>query len=434
MTRQEPEGWSVRKYLAIGIIASILLVAGFGSWAFLAQISGAIVTVGQIEIDQGKQVIQHPDGGIVQEIRIKEGSVVRAGDLLLKLDSSVLESDLAVVEAQLFEILTQRARLEAERDDAPTVTFDTAPLQEANPLVESLVAGQTRLFEARLETKRRTVAQLMQRQAQIASQRRGIAAQQEALKTQHALITQELVDQQDLLDRGLAQAGRVLALRRQEANLLGTMGDLSAQDAQAAERMTEIDLQVLALSAARHEAAIAALRELSFTEVALSERRRTLRRQLDQREIRAPVSGIVHGLQVFARHAVIRPADVLLYLVPQDRRLVIATRIEVADIDQIFEGQDVTVRFPGFAQRRIPQLQGLVTLISADTYQSAASGFGYYRAEVQLDAGQLDRLPADLALLPGMPVHAYIRTTDRTPMAYLIKPLTDYFAKAFRES
>ena len=434
MTRLSTQRWPARQYLAIGSIALIILIAGFGAWAGFARISGAVVAAGQIEVERNRHVIQHHDGGTVQDIYVQEGSRVKAGDLLLRLDRTTFQSELAVVEAQLFSALVRRARLEAERDNAPTVLFDTALLPAANPSVLALIAGQERLFAARLETMRSAVAQLTLRRTQVESQRSGITAQKAALLTQRELIAQELADLQSLLDRGLAQAGRVLALRRQDAGLLGAIGELTAQSAQTAERMTEIDLQILTLSSSRREAAIADLRELQFKEVELSERRRTLRHQLEQRDIRAPVSGIVYGLRFFAPQSVIRPADTVLFLIPQDRPLIVATRVAVVDIDQVFVGQEAVLRFPAFDQRRTPELRGRVTLISADTFQDETSRLPYYRVEVQLGHDQLNRLPVDMTLMPGMPVQAFLRTADRSPLSYLTKPLTDYFTNAFRES
>ena len=425
--------WSARKHLAIGGLTLLILVGGFGTWSIMAQITGAIITSGQIEVDRNRQVVQHPDGGVVEEIAVDEGDTVKAGDLLLRLNATEIQSELAVVEGQLFEILARRARLEAERDNADTLTFSSVLTGELTPEVQILMDGQIRLFEARVETNKSAAEQLTQQRAQIASQMGGIGAQQSALSTQRELIGQELADQQSLLDRGLAQSSRVLALQREEASLLGTVGELTAQRAQAGERMTEIELQILGLSSARREEAITRLRDLQFNELELSERRRTLRRQLDRLDIRAPVSGIVYGLQVFAPQSVIRPADPVMYLIPQDRPLVIATKVQLVDVDQIFVGQEVRLRFSAFDQRRTPELQGKVTLVSADAFQDENSGLSYYRAEVELIPGQLDRLPGDMTLIPGMPVEAFVRTADRSPMDYLIKPLADYFAKAFRE-
>jgi HlyD family type I secretion membrane fusion protein len=434
MTDTTAKRWPAQKHLTIGCLALLILVGGFGTWAVMAQISGAVIISGQIEVDRNRQVVQHPDGGVVEEIIVDEGDTVQAGDLLLRLDAAALQSELAVVEGQLFEILARRARFEAERDDAPTLSFSSVLSEVGSPEVKMLMDGQERLFRARLETNRSAVEQLTQQRAQIASQITGISAQQEALSVQRDLIAQELADQQTLLDRGLAQASRVLALQREEARLLGTVGELTAQSAQAAQRMTEIELQILGLSSTRREEAITRLRDLQFNELELTERRRTLRRQLDRLDIRAPVSGIVYGLQVFAPQSVIRPADPVLFLIPQDRPLVIATRVEIVDIEQIFVGQGVTLRFSAFDQRRTPELMGKVTLISADAFQNENSGLSYYRAEVQLDEGQLERLPANVTLIPGMPVEAFVRTADRSPLDFLLKPLADYFTKAFRET
>ncbi|MDG1375706.1 MAG: HlyD family type I secretion periplasmic adaptor subunit [Yoonia sp.] len=424
--------WSTRGPMTLGLLALLLLVVGFGTWAVMAQITGAVIASGQIEVDRNRQVIQHPDGGVVAEIVVDEGDTVAEGDLLIRLDASILQSELAVVEGQLFEIMARRGRLDAERDGVDDISFD--PVLVAAPTGPELMEGQKRLFEARLESTERATEQLDIQRAQIASQLEGIAAQQSALATQSTLLGKELGDQQKLLDQQLVQASRVLALQRDEASLLGRMGELTAAAAQAAERMTEIEIQVLTLATTRREEAITRLRDLQYNELELSERRRTLTRQLDRLDMRAPVSGIVYGLQVFAPRSVIRPADPVMFLVPQDRPLVIATRVRPTDIDQIHLGQDVTLRFSAFDQRRTPELMGTVTLVSADIFQDDATGMSYYQTEVQLNEGEIARLPEDMILIPGMPVEAFVRTADRSPMDYLLKPLADYFAKAFRES
>jgi len=418
--------------MTAGLLALVLLVGGFGTWAVMAQITGAVITSGQIEVDRNRQVIQHPDGGVVAEILVDEGDTVAAGDLLIKLDATTLQSELAIVEGQLFELMARRGRLEAERDGIETLTFD--PILMAAPTGSELMEGQRRLFDARLESTKRATEQLDQQRAQIASQLDGISAQQTALDTQKTLISQELGDQQKLLDQKLVQASRVMGLQREEANLLGRVGELTASAAQAAERMTEIDIQVLTLTTTRREESITRPRDLQYNELELSERRRTLVRQLDRLDIRAPVSGVIYGLQVFAEQSVIRPADPVMFLVPQDRPLVIATKVRPVDIDQIHLGQDVILRFSAFDQRRTPELHGKVTLVSADIFQDEATGMAFYQAEIQLNEGEATRLPEDMVLIPGMPVEAFVRTADRSPMDYLLKPLADYFAKAFRES
>ena len=425
--------WSAKRPLSLGAIALLILVGGFGTWAVMAQITGAVIATGQVEVDRNRQVVQHPDGGVVEEIIVDEGDTVAAGDMLIRLDASVLTSELAVIEGQLFELIARRGRLEAERDGNDWIDFDPQ-LVNAGREYQNLTEGQTRLFAARKESIQRATEQLTQQRAQIASQLSGIAAQRDAIETQRELIGEELADQKSLLERGLAQASRVSALQRDEANLLGRIGELTASASQASERMTEIDIQILSLTTQQREDAITQLRDLQYNEFELSERRRTLKQQLDRLDIRAPVSGVVYGLQVFAPRSVIRAADPVMFIVPQDRPLVIAAQVPPTDIDQIFVGQEVTLRLSAFDQRRTPELNGTVTLVSADAFQDEGNGLSYYRAEVQLNNGEIDRLPAELTLIPGMPVETFVRTADRSPLDYLVKPLSDYFSRAFRES
>ena len=427
--------WSVRKPMIVGVLGLLLLVGGFGTWAVMTQISGAVIAGGQIEVDQNRQVVQHPDGGVVEAILVEEGNVVEAGDTLLRLDPTELQSELSIVESQLFELIARRGRLEAERDERDTITFDPLLLETAaeRPDVRDLMDGQQRLFEARRASIAQAIEQLDRQQDQIADQITGITAQQRAMDAQLALIEKELADQQSLFDRGLAQVSRVLALQREAARMSGTVGELEANNAQARGRITEIDVEILNLQSQRREEAISQLRDIQSRELELRERRRALLERMSRLDVTAPVSGIVYDLRVFARRSVIRPADPVLYIIPQDRPLVINARVEPIDIDKLTIGQDVTLRFSALDQRQTPELTGKVKLISADAFQDETTRQSYYRAEIVLSEGEQARLPADTTLLPGMPVEAFIRTEDRSPLAYLVKPLTDYFTKAFRE-
>lgn len=427
--------WSAKGPLTFGVITVCVLVGGFGLWSTQTNIAGAIIASGQIEVDQNRQIVQHPDGGVVQDILVREGDVVSAGDTLVRLDAEQLQSDLSVNDAQLFEMLARIARFEAERDDNNDISFSSELLAEAevNPEVKALIDGQTRLLEARLKTEASTKEQLEKRRAQIADQIVGINAQQASLETQLGLIKEELTSQQELLDKGLAQASRVLSLQREEANLAGQVGELTASVAQAEGRITETDIEILRLGTERREEAITRLRDLQFQRLELSERSRALRAQLDRLDIRAPASGVVYGMTVFADRSVIRAAEPVLYLVPQDRPLLVAAQVDPIHIDKIFVGQDVSVRFSALDQRRTPELTGTVTQVSADAFQDDQSQTNYYRTEIVLKDGELDRLPDDISLIPGMPAETFIRTADRTPLAHLVKPLSDYFTKAFRE-
>jgi HlyD family secretion protein len=427
--------WSARKPLLIGYITLALLVGGFGGWSVLAKIDGAIVASGQIEVDQDRQIVQHPDGGVVAEIAVKEAQPVKAGDLLIRLDGALLTPELAIVEGQLFEAMARRDRLEAERDDRPDVSFaqDLRDLAKTRPDVVEQMAGQRSLFFARKQTLARQTEQLAKRTSQITAQIEGVAAQTLAVTRQRALILKELTDQQSLLDRGLAQASRVSALQREDANLQGNMGELASSRAQAEGRATEIDLEVLRLAALRREEASTQLRDLGPQLLELAERRRALVERIARLDIRAPMAGIVLGLQVTTPRSVLRAADPVLYIIPQDRPLVISVRVQPINIDEIHPGQQVRLVFPAFSARSMPEIFGHITTVSADALTDQRSQIAYFRAEILLNDGELAKLTQQ-TLLPGMPVEAFIETGARSPISYLLKPFTDYFSKAMRES
>ncbi|SOC07214.1 HlyD family secretion protein [Rhodobacter sp. JA431] len=430
-----PDRLSPRGALVIGFLTLGVLVGGFGAWSVFSSIAGAVVASGQVEVDQHRQVVQHPDGGVVAEIDVSEGDTVTAGQLLIRLDGELAQSERAIVEGQFFEILARRGRLEAERADAPEITFHEELLQEAahNPDVAELVDGQKRLFAARLETLQKSLEQVAKRREQTQAQIVGIDAQRQALQSQQDLIERELADQRGLLEKGLAQASRVLALEREAANLAGQVGSLLAEKAQAEGRITELELEALRLSSQRREDAETQLRDIGYRELELAERRRALTEQIDRLELRAPVAGRVYALAVTTPRAVIRAAEPVLYIIPQDRPLVVAVKASPINIDEITVGQPVTLRFPAFASRTTPELFGQVTRISADALTDEATRATYFRVEVMIDPGEIEKL-GELEILPGMPAEAYIRTGDRSPLAYLTKPFTDYFARAFREN
>jgi len=428
--------WSAKTPLIGGLIALLILVGGFGTWSVLTNISGAVIASGQIEVEQNRQVVQHPDGGVVSDIMVQEGDIVDAGDVVIRLDDTLLASQKLITEGQLFELMARRGRLEAERDDLSEIVFDPDLVAEAetNPEAASLMEGQERLFRARITSIKQEIDQLAKRRQQIADQITGIIAQQAAMDTQAQLIKSELANQQDLLNKGLAQVSRVLALQREEASLAGRMGESIAGIAQSEGRITEIDIEILKLSTRKREEAITRLRDLQYRELELAEQRRSQAEQLSRLDITAPVSGIVYNMQVFTPRSVIRPADPVMFLIPQDRPLVIAAQVEPVHIDQVFPGQDVTIRFSALDARQTPEVFGKVTKVSADAFQNEATGIPFYRAEVILNQGEFARLPEGTTLIPGMPVETYIRTDDRTPLAYLVKPFMDYFNKAFRET
>jgi HlyD family secretion protein len=436
MTKTSKNPFSATRPILIGLLALIVLVGGFGTWGVMASISGAVVSSGKIVVDKNRQVVQHPDGGVVDAVLVEEGDTVEEGDILISLDATLLQSERTIVEGQLFELIARRGRLEAERDETDTIVFDSELVEQEkkNPMITQLTDGQLRLFDARRESTTKEVEQLQNRRNQLHNQVEGVDAQMTALERQQALIREELVNQQVLLEKGLAQASRVLSLQREEARMAGVLGSLLAQRAEALGRVAELEIEELKLGSQRREAAISRLRDLQYNELELAERRHALTERLSRMEIRAPVAGIVYNLQIFGRRSVIRPAEPVLYLVPQNRPLVIETRIEPIHVDQVNQGQSVILKFGAFDSRNTPDLEGAVTQVSADTFINEQTGASFYLVEIELLEGEIEKLPEGLFLVPGMPADAFIQTGERSPLAYILRPLSGYFNKAFRES
>lgn len=429
------ERWNAARQLRLGYITLALIVVGFGGWSTLTSIAGAVVAMGQIEVENNRQIVQHPDGGIVAEILVTEAAEVKQGDVLIRLDGTQIHSELAIIEARLFEAMARRARLEAERDDADAPVFPAELLDAAaaQPEVMELLEGQRKLFLSRRDTLDKQMQQLEKRAGQIAAQTQGVDAQIAALQTQIDLITKEMKDQKTLLSKGLAQGSRVSVLEREAAQLQGSAGELASLRAQNDGRATEVELEMLRLAALRREEASTQLRDIGQSELELIERRTALRDRVARLDIRAPVSGLVLGLAVNSPQSVLRPAEPVLYIVPQDRPLVITARVDPIHIDQVHVGQSVRLVFPSMSSHSAPEIEGAVTNLSADAIVDSANNIAFYRVEIAMQASEWQKL-TDETLLPGMPVQAFIATGARSPMSYLLKPFTDYFRPAFRET
>ncbi|MEM5469072.1 HlyD family type I secretion periplasmic adaptor subunit [Celeribacter marinus] len=428
--------WGAARLLTIGFLLVALLVVGFGGWAAFARIDGAVVASGKLQVDQNRQEVAHRDGGVVATLNVREGDTVTAGTPLLTLSANELQNDLRIAESQLYDMIARSARLEAERDHSDKIAFpqDLLDRADGHPEMQLQIAGQVDLFSARKLTQQKEIEQLEKRKTQIAAQIDGLNAQRAALEEQRTLAQADLVDQASLRERGLTQQSRVTALRKEVIGLSGELGRIDATIAQADAQITEIDLSILKLASDSRETAISELREVQNRTAQLHEQVAALAARKARLVITAPMDGIIYDLSVFGPGAVISPAEPLLYIVPQDRPLVISARISPTHIDQVYPGQSVRLRFTTFDQRRTPELIGTLTRISADAFTDDMSGATFYLAEISLSDAQKQRLPAGSELLPGMPVEAFMSTGERTPLAYLTKPLTDYFNRAFREN
>ena len=426
------QSYSARLPLTVGFTALALLIGGVGVWSMRTQIAGAIIASGMIVLENNRQVVQHAEGGIVGEIAARDGDPVAAGALLVRLDDTLLSSELSVAELQLVELKARHARLVAERDGADQITFPRELSVFGQTKASEQMNGQRSLFDARRISLDKEQSQIGERIKQTGNQIKGAEAQLDALAIQEQLILAELTDQETLLAKGLVQAQRVSTLRREAARLAGEIGRLTASVAQFRGEIAAFEIERLRLETTRREDAISELRDIQFRELELTERRRSLLERLARMDIRAPVSGIIYGSTVFGQNAVVQPAEALMYVVPQDQPLIVSARVEAIHIDQVHVGQTASLMFTAFDQRMTPQIMGHVIAVSADVFQDEITGLIYYKVDLIPLEDEISKLE-NQALLPGMPVEAHLRTGDRTPISYLTKPLTDYFARAMRE-
>jgi len=417
-----------------GMATVCVLVLGLGLWASQAELAGAVIAPGLVEVEGRIQVVEHPDGGVVEDVLVREGDLISAGTVLMRLDGSVLEAQLSIIQTQLDEIGARSARLVAERDgiEMPAMGGEFASRAKAEPDILEIYGGQRRLFKARAETYQKTVDALSEQRKQIRSEISGQEAQESAFGEQLALVTDELEGLDRLLAQGLVVKSQVLELRRERAQLSGLYGEVQASIARNRGRIAELDTELLRLAASRREEAETELREMLIRRAELTERKGALSVKRERLDLKAPITGIVHDLAVTSVNAVIRPDESVLYVVPQDERLVVAARVDSTQVDSVYAGQEVVLRFSAFQSRTTPELKGTLDRVSPDALIDDATGRQYYSAYVSLKDGELERLE-ERRLVPGMPVEVFIQTGTRTPLAYLLQPFTDYFNRALRE-
>ncbi len=434
MTRALPNKWSAKAPLIVGFTSLAFLVIGIGLWSATTKIAGAVIASGVIRVEANRQIIQHPNGGVVGQINVKDGDVVKAGDVLLRFDDSQLKSKLTIIEGQYFELLARKALFKAERDGLDSLSFDPELLAHAktDEMIRDLMHGQSALFDARRTSLENQQQQLHEQTVQMGRQIDGVNAQIRANQTQLELLKEELENARILLDKGLAQASRVLALRREEARIAGQIGNLTASLGRLKAAINEINIKLVQLETGRREKSIQSLRDIEFRSLDLSGQRSSILQTLSHLDVRAPMAGTVYGNRVFALQSVVQAAQPMMYIIPKNQPLVVQAKISTNHVDQVFVGQDATLNFATFSQRTTPQIFGTVTKLSADVFTDKATGANYYLVELKPKPGEMAKLGL-AELLPGMPVEAFLKTGERSTFTYLVKPVTDYFNKAFRE-
>lgn len=425
---------SIQRYMIVGMFIVAFVTFGVGGWAATSQLSGAVIGQGVVVVDSSVKKVQHATGGIVGEVRVREGDRVNAGDILIRLDETQTLANATIVTQSVDELLARQARLAAERDNADEIVFPKALIERSRDgkTEAAHVAAERSLFNLRREARAGQKAQLRERATQLLDEIKGYTGQTEAKQKEIELIYKELEGVRTLWQKNLVPIARMTALERDTARLEGERSQLSGAIAQTKGKIAETQLQIIQVDQDLRSEVGKDLIETRSKLSELSERKTAAVDQLNRIDIRAPQSGRVHQLAVHTVGGVITPGEQIMLIVPDADALAIEVKITTREIDQVYFGQAATMRFAAFNQKTTPEIEGAVTMVSADLTQDQRSGASYYTVRVALKPEELAKLGAN-KVVPGMPVDVFIKTSGRTALSYLTKPLTDQAERAFKE-
>jgi HlyD family secretion protein len=419
--------------MVAGITVVLMLVGGVGGWASTTELSGALIAPGSIVVDSNIKKVQHPTGGVVGEVRARDGDRVKAGDVVVRLDETVTRANLSIVTKGLNELAARKARLEAERDNLDAIKFpDELIARRDNADVATAMLSERKLFDLRHNARTGQRSQLRQRIGQLQEEIGGLTSQQTSKSKEIVLIERELVGVRDLFQKNLIQMNRLTQLEREGTRLDGERGSLIAAVAQSKGKIAELELQILQIDQDLSSEVAKELRDVDGKIGEFVERKITAEDQLKRIDIRAPQDGTVFQSNVHTVGGVVTAGDAIMMIVPEADNLTVEAKVNPQDIDQLRVGLKALLRFTTFNQRTTPEIYGAVTRVSADISTDQRSGASYYTVRIGMSPEEIARL-GEVRLVPGMPVEAFIQTGERTVMSYLVKPLYDQLSRAFRE-
>lgn len=425
---------SMRGHMLAGYALIIALFVCFGGWMATTELSGAVIAGGVLVVETSTKKVQHPSGGVVMEVNVKDGDIVRAGDLLIRLDETIAKASLEIVSRSLDEMRARQARLMAEREGTEDLNFDTALQRraESDQDMSTLLEGERRVFALRRAARGGKRDQLQKRIVQFRETIRGVDAQLDAKEKETTIIRNELASVRELFRQKLVSIQRLNQLERDTTRITGDIGQLIAARAEAAGRIAETELAIIQIDQDFRSEVASELREIDAKIAELRQREVAARQTLDMVEVRAPQDGIVQQLTVHVKGSIIAPNETVLMLVPTRERLVVDVQVTPQDIDQLVPDQPVSLHFSGLNQRTTPVIEGQIVTISADrTVDPRDPRIAYYQARVTFAEAERAKL-GPVKLVPGMPVEAFISTGQRTALSYVLKPITEQIARAFK--
>ncbi len=423
----------IRPWVIIGCLIVFFSFGVLGAWAALAPIAKAVIANGLVKVDSNRKKLQHLEGGIVDAILVKDGDMVKRGDVLIRLDQVRAKASFAIVETSYQSEIARRARLLAERDYEKIISFPSELLKHSvSSEVFKLIDGQKRIFLARKRTLEGSIEILQQQISQLKEKIVGIRAQKRAKKRQLALVKEELDAVNKLFEKHYIDKPRILKLKRESANLSGDLGDFISELAETAEAISEKKQEILQRKNDFDQAVVSELREVQTKILDLKERLGATNHILTNIDIRSPVEGIVVSLAVFSKGEVIAPGSTILEIVPVNDDLSIEAKVKTTEIDNLLIGQEADVRLTAFDSKSTPVLTGSISYISADALEDERTGQSYFKVKVLVTDKELKKLKGK-PLHPGMPAEVIIKIGERTVLEYIVQPLTDALARAWRE-
>jgi len=414
-----------RGIIRSGLAVIVVGAAAFLLWGFWAPLSGAIIAPGYVKVDLNRKVVQHQEGGIVRAIRVRDGDRVTEGQELLLLDDVRIDAQLDLLRTQLDAERAKTARLEAERSLAPKPVFPKDLLKdEYRAREEALFRARREALDSQIAVLRKQIRETAEEGEELARQ---IAAEERALKLQK----EELESNERLLAQGYVQRTRLMTLQRAVAEYEARYAEHRAELSKSRQRASELEFRVLSMRNTYVQAATDELKESQTRMFDLEERIRPSRDASERQKITAPIAGEVVGLRVFTAGSVIGPRDVLMEIVPKEKRLIVEARIRPEDINHVKQGSEADIRLTAYQSRTTPLVAGTVLYVSGDRLVEQQTGHPYYT--VHIDVPEKSLSDANLKLQAGMPAEVFIRTDTRSALDYLLAPVTTYLRRAMRE-
>ncbi|HEX9857167.1 MAG TPA: HlyD family type I secretion periplasmic adaptor subunit [Paracoccaceae bacterium] len=416
----------------LGALASLALLIIVFFWLQTTMISGAIIASGQAVVRGKPKLIQSLDGGVVAGILVEDGDVVRTGDVLLKLDPTLLNINLDIYRNRLAEVIARESRLEAEYLGEASIAFRAPPLALEGIALDKHYTGQQEIFEARRLVLDGRKEQLQERILQFGNQIAGVEGQITSMRDQLAYVERELTSLRTLTREGLARESQLLELQRTQAGLLGQQSEFQAKLAEIRNSIRDTELEILQSERQFGEEVVTELRTATAEREELTLQIVTIEKQLERVEILAPADGVIHEMQVSTVGGVVPPEATIMQIVPLSEGVEFEIRVDPKSIDQIFVGQSAKVVFPAFDMRSTPEIFGTLAVVPPSSVTDPATGQSYFRVGLSVPPEELARL-GNVELIPGMPVEAFLQTGERSVMSYLTKPLMDQLQRAFRD-